>query len=145
MFEMKAISRLARAPNAIRASMSRPSESVPRTWPELRTPSGSPAGVRPSTGVAYGSPKIGANTASSTPAVRIATPAMNVRRGQVAARALRRDPEAVVVSAVDTGVVEVPEAVGVAAHDPVHVLAEDTGRVLSDLGLDLGQERVSRH
>src|SRR4051812_4764717 len=125
MFEMKAISRLARAPKATRASMSRPSESVPSRWPEVSTPSGSPVGVRPSTGVAYGSPKIGAKTASSTPPVRIATPAMNVRRGQVAAGALRRDPEAVVVSAVDTGGVEVSEAGGGGGPDSIYRLPEE--------------------
>ncbi len=43
-----AMIRVARSPVALRANMSRPSESVPKKCPGLKGPSGAPRSVRPS-------------------------------------------------------------------------------------------------
>src|SRR3954454_1914301 len=122
--------------------MSRPISSVPSGCPGVPTPTGRPSGPRPSAYVVYGSPNSGAASTNTSTAVKIPIPSHSVRSDR-RSRTRLREPEAVVVRAVDTAVVEVLHLRQVDAHQPVRRLQEDVHGVVADDLLDLREERVA--
>src|SRR6478609_5701119 len=125
-----------RPPHAARVSMSRPISSVPSGCPGVPMPTGSPSVPRPSAYVLYGSPKSGAASTNRSTAANTPIPSHSVRSARRSRRRLR-EPEAVVVRAVDTAVMEVLHLREVDAHQPVRGLQEHVDGVVADDLLDL--------